>query len=233
MVAKSEIKDIRRLHQKKYRLQQQRFLAEGIKVVDELLSSDFACSHLFSTDLERYPGATLVSEAALKQMSALVQPNKVLGVFEVPQYDPPSFQSWTLALDGVRDPGNLGTLIRICDWFGIPDLLCSPDTVDCFNPKVLQASMGSLARVRVHYMPLAESLVASGLPVYGASMEGQAAATMEFPDRGILLMGSESHGMTPDIKHLLTHTVSIPSHGGAESLNVAMAAGMLLYELKR
>lgn len=233
MVAKSEIRDIRRLHQKKFRLREKCFLAEGIKVIDELLQSDFICRSLYSTDLERYPDAAPVTEAELKRMSTLVQPNTVLGVFQMPEEVPPAFTTWSLALDGVRDPGNLGTLIRLCDWFGIPELLCSPDTVDCYNPKVLQASMGSLARVRIHYKPLDEVLPACGLPLYGASMEGGAAAGVSFPESGVLVMGSESHGISGAIRGLLTDTVSIPSHGGAESLNVAMAAGILLYEIRR
>jgi TrmH family RNA methyltransferase len=233
MVAKSEIKDIRRLHQKKYRLRERRFLAEGIKVVDELLASDIRCHRLYSTDPEHYPEAVPASAAELKKMSALVQPNTVLGVFEIPGPQPPTFQGWTLALDGVRDPGNLGTLIRLCDWFGISELLCSPDTVDCYNPKVLQASMGSLARVRLHYEALEPLLAGSGLMVYGASMEGRPAAAAPFPAKGVLVMGSESHGISPELRELLSATVSIPAKGGAESLNVAMAAGILLYEISR
>lgn len=233
MVAKSEIKDIRRLHQKKYRLLQRRFLAEGIKVVDELLHSDMQCDALYSTDPERYPNASPISEAELRKMSALVQPNTVLGVFRFPEETTPVLQGWTLALDGVRDPGNLGTLIRLCDWFGIEEMVCSPDTVDCFNPKVLQASMGSIARVRLHYLRLEDILSDCHLPVYGASMEGRAAASEALPSKGILVMGSESHGISETVRGLVPTTISIPSHGGAESLNVATAAGILLYEIRR
>ncbi len=233
MVAKSEIKDIRRLHQKKYRLLQQRFLAEGIKVVDELLKSDMQCDALYSTDAERYPQASPITQAELKKMSALVHPNTVLGVFRIPEETPPVLRGWTLVLDGVRDPGNLGTLIRLCDWFGIEELICSPDTVDCFNPKVLQASMGSISRVRIHYLPLKDILSGRSLPVYGASMEGRAVATETLPSKGILVMGSESHGISDEIRGHLSTTISIPSYGGAESLNVATAAGILLYEIRR
>ncbi|EAR14298.1 TrmH family RNA methyltransferase [Robiginitalea biformata] len=233
MVAKSELKRIRSLHQKKYRIREGQFLAEGMKLVGELLDSGLEPVGLYSTAPEELPGSQPITEGELRKASALVRPSGVLGVFPIPDPEPLTFEGWTLALDGVRDPGNLGTLIRLCDWFGIGELLCSPDTVDCYNPKVLQATMGSIARVRVVYKDLAETLDASGLPVYGASMEGEAIGGEQPLSPGILVMGSESHGLSGPVRDRLSQTWAIPSFGRAESLNVATAAAILLYEIRR
>ena len=233
MVAKSEIKFIRSLHKKKYRIREGLFLAEGVKLVGELLNSRFEPYKLYSTDPEFPSGAQLITEASLKKVSTLVQPNKTLGIFRTPVPKPISFKGWILALDRVRDPGNLGTLIRLCDWFGVEQLLCSPDTVDCFNPKVLQATMGSITRVSVHYLSLAETIAKSNLPVFGASMEGTPVTGFQWPRNGILVMGNESHGISEAVRRHIGSTLSIPGHGGAESLNVATAAAILLHEIRR
>ena len=233
MVAKSELKFIERLHQKKYRNQEGLFLAEGPKVVQEFLNAGWQPRLLYSTQPQHFPQAQHIEAQELSKISTLVQPNEVLGVFPVPDYGKPTTEGWSVALDGIRDPGNLGTLIRLCDWFGIPQLLCSLDTVETYNPKVVQAAMGSLARVRVHNVALAEFLKAGGIPVLGASMEGTPAPSLTYGKKGILVLGSESHGLSASVRACLSETVAIPSHGGAESLNVAMAAGILLYELRR
>ena len=236
MVAKRELKFIKSLHQKKYRSRHGRFLAEGVKLVSELLRAGWKPTELFSTEaVAGVAPARPISEQELKKVSTLVQPNKVLGIFEIPTLPAPDFRGWLLALDGVRDPGNLGTIIRLCDWFGIRDLVCSPDTVDCFNPKVLMATMGSIARVRVHYLPLGETLAKSGLPVYGASMEGEPLGSFPMPGAGILVMGSESHGISESVSAQLESTVGIPpfGEGDAESLNVATASAIFLYEIRR
>lgn len=236
MVAKRDLKFIKSLHQKKYRSRHGLFLAEGVKLVGELLRSGWQPRELFSTEpVEGVSPARPISEEELKKVSALVQPNKVLGIFEIASPTAPAFEGWLLALDGVRDPGNLGTIIRLCDWFGIRDLLCSPDTVDCYNPKVLMATMGSIARVRVHYLPLEEALVESGLPVYGASMEGEPLGSFPLPEEGILVMGSESHGISSGVRELLANTLAIApfGQGDAESLNVATASAIFLYEIRQ
>ena len=236
MVAKRELKFIRSLHLKKYRARHGLFLAEGVKLVRELLESGWNARDIYGTDpVEGIGEIRPISGPELKKVSTLVQPNKVLGVFEMPAAAPPVYSGWMLALDGVRDPGNLGTIIRLCDWFGIRELLCSPDVVDCYNPKVLAATMGSIARVKVHYLPLEEALGACGLPVFGASMEGAPADRFGLPAEGVLVMGSESHGVSGEIRGLLGQTLGIPGYGetGAESLNVAMASGILLYEIRR
>lgn len=233
MVAKSELKFIRSLRQKKYRQRHGLFVAEGVKLVADLLASPLAAQQVYTTDPDLFPEAIPISERDLGTVSSLVQPNKVLGVFRIPEAEPLQFTDWVLALDGVRDPGNLGTLIRLCDWFGIGQLLCSPDTVDAFNPKVLQATMGSIARVRVHYAPLPEILGDCPVPVYGASMEGRPVGSESLPQAGVLVVGSESHGLGESVRSLITATVSIPAFGRAESLNVATAAAILLYEIRR
>lgn len=233
MVAKNEIKRIRSLHQKKYRSRLGLFLAEGTKLVTELLNSPLEACGLYASEEGILEEAVMVTEAELRKMSALSQPSKVLGVFRIPLQASPVWQGWTLALDGVRDPGNLGTLIRLADWFGVRQVLCSPDTVDCFNPKVLQATMGSIGRVPVIYAPLEETLRHSGLPAYGASMEGESVGGVTLPQDGILVLGSESHGLSDTVREELAQTVAIPSYGQAESLNVATAGAILLYELRR
>ncbi|MEM9143591.1 MAG: RNA methyltransferase, partial [Bacteroidota bacterium] len=178
---------------------------------------------------------TLVSETDLKRMSALKSPNGVLGVFHKPPEGEIVFTDWILAVDQVSDPGNLGTIIRLCDWFGIPHLLCSPDTVDCFNPKVLQATMGSMARVNVVYRDLPKILEESGLPIYGAFMDGRPMGESDLPGKGILVMGNEAHGIAPWIEGLCDYRIGIPQFGSptAESLNVAMATAILLHEIRR
>jgi TrmH family RNA methyltransferase len=235
MVAKSEIKFIRSLQLKKNRQREGLFVAEGIKLVSELLQSKIRPYRLFTTESELLEGDfEQISEPQLKKMSSLVQPNKVLGVFKIPEAEPPRFQGWTVVLDGVRDPGNLGTIIRLCDWFGIPELLCSTDTVDCYNPKVLQATMGSIARVRVSYGRLDDILKEIDTPIFGASMEGRPLPSEILPDSGILVMGSESHGISEGLKNLVNKVLSIPSAAGgeAESLNVATATAIFLYAVQ-
>ncbi len=236
MVAKRELKFIKSLHLKKYRARHGLFLAEGVKLVRELLESGWTARDIYGTEpVEGIGEMRPISGPELKKASTLVQPNKVLGVFEMPPLAPPVYSGWMLALDGVRDPGNLGTIIRLCDWFGIRELLCSPDVVDCYNPKVLAATMGSIARVKVHYLPLGEALAESRLPVFGASMEGAPVDRYKLPAEGVLVMGSESHGVSGEVRGLLRDTLGIPGYGqtGAESLNVAMASGILLYEVRR
>lgn len=233
MVAKSDLKLIKSLHQKKYRIRHGLFLAEGVKLVGELLDSPMEAYRVYSTEAREGDGLLPISERELGSVSALKQPNKMLGIFRIPATGPLRFDGWTLALDALRDPGNLGTVIRLCDWFGIDDLICSPDTVDCYNPKVLQATMGSIARVRVHYLPLAAALEGCGLPVYGASMEGADVRRTKLPASGVLVMGSESHGLSAQLRALLSETIGIPAFGKAESLNVATATAVLLHEIRR
>lgn len=233
MVAKSDLKYIRSLRQKKFRQAHGMFVAEGVKLVRELLDASFEADQIYTVSPKEFPNAIVVSDSELKQMSSLVQPNKVLGVFKIPEAVPLDFSEWVLALDGIRDPGNLGTLIRLCDWFGIAHLICSEDTVDAYNPKVLQATMGSIARVHIHYTNLGDVLENCGVPIYGASMEGEPLYGANLGESGVLIMGNESHGLRTEVRNMICTTIAIPSNGSAESLNVATAAAIMLYEIRR
>jgi TrmH family RNA methyltransferase len=155
-----------------------------------------------------------------------------MAVVKQPQFDaPPS--NWILAVDGVQDPGNLGTIIRTADWFGINTIVCSHETVDCFNPKVIQSTMGSIFRVHLDYTNLEEFLNQSELPIFGALMEGESVFNSSIPESGILVMGNEGNGISENLLPLINHPIHIPGRGQAESLNVAVATGILLGQLSR
>lgn len=239
MVSKNQIKLVKSLHQKKYRNLHNLFVAEGIKVVRELVNSDFKVNTIFSSDAEINLGTTdiieHVSEAELKKMSALTAPNKIIGVFEIPKTKKPNFEGWVVVLDDIRDPGNLGTIIRLCDWFGIEHLVCSSNTVDCYNPKTLQATMGSISRVNIGYTDLQTFLKNAPVTVFGAFMEGDVVYGATVPKTGILVMGNEANGISEEVEALVTQKISIPQFGESttESLNVATATAILLNEIRR
>lgn len=239
MVVKSQIKLIKSLHQKKYRIKNGMFVVEGIKTVKELLASDFKTFKIYSDDedlLRHMPDyAEFASRNELKQMSNLKNASGALGVFYIPEEKPIDFNDWILLLDNVQDPGNLGTIIRLCDWFGIPHLVCSPNTVDCFNPKVLQATMGSITRVNVSYTDLSEFLEHAKLPVYGTFMNGTPVHQVDMPEKGILIMGNEANGISQTIENRCNKKIAIPQFGAktTESLNVATATAILLNEIRR
>tara|TARA_R110001583_G_scaffold44872_11_gene142064 strand:- start:163 stop:891 length:729 start_codon:yes stop_codon:yes gene_type:complete len=239
MVGKSQIKFIKSLQQKKYRIQHGMFVVEGIKTVRELLDSNFEAHEVYAIDNNlvsaEQVNVELVSEADLKRISNLKNPNKVLGVFKFPMVKPIEEQGWILALDDVRDPGNLGTIIRLCDWFGVRQLVCSENTVDCFNPKVLQATMGSITRVNIVYTDLLQFIKSSELPVYGTFMNGENVHVTKMPEKGILVMGNEANGISKEIGDLVNHKITIPQFGGqkTESLNVATATAIFLNEIRR
>lgn len=238
MIAKGQIKRIRSLHQKKYRNQNGLFVVEGIKGVREVLASHIKPYQVYGTHTDLFPGEpffTRVSERELQQMSNLKSPNGVLGVFHIPAAKEIDFDDWILVLDDVRDPGNLGTIIRLCDWFGISQLVCSEETVDCYNPKVLQATMGSITRVNVVYQDLTVFLEDCSLPVYGAFMDGISVYGVALPSCGVLVMGNEAHGISTEIEQRISQKLSIPQFGDqtTESLNVATATAILLNEVRR
>ncbi len=238
MLSKNQIKLITRLKQKKYRLQEGIFVAEGVKVINELLQSSLTLNHVFSTvpfnidaNLE-----TRVTEVELKKISFLTTPNKALALFEIPEIKNINLNTLVVALDAVRDPGNLGTIIRLCDWFGIKELVCSEDTVDCYNPKVIQATMGSITRVNISYVDLEVFLKEANETVYGAFMDGDNVYKTTLANKGVLVMGNEANGISNAIEQLVTKKVSIPRFGdlqATESLNVATATAILLSEFKR
>ncbi len=239
MVSKNQLKLIKNLHQKKYRNQYQLFFVEGIKTVNELLKSDFEVDGLYvvgdSAAQFSSLATTIISEKDLKKISALRSPSGVLGVFKMPKPKKVLAQDWIVALDEVRDPGNLGTVIRLCDWFGIEHLICSKGTVDCYNPKVLQATMGSIARVNIVYEDLGTLIEGTELPVFGAFMDGANVHHEKLPEAGILIMGNEANGISDAVVQNIQKKIGIPQFGdpSAESLNIATATAILLNEIRK
>lgn len=240
MVSKSQIKLITSLEQKKNRERHGLFIAEGIKGITELLNSQFELEALYTTDSKLTAAESktiLITEAELKKISRLKTPQVALALFKIPERKLPELQDLTLALDGVRDPGNLGTIIRLCDWFGINNLLCSKDTVDCYNTKVVQATMGSISRVNIYYEDLEGILNRhQDTPVIGTYMDGDDIYRSNVPPMGILIMGNEANGISPKIEKFISHKVGIPQFGEGsktESLNVATATAILLSEFRR
>lgn len=240
MVSKNQIKLITSLQQKKYRTANQMFFAEGIKAVNELLSSNLELVHLYTTQNDFASVATdkksVVVESDLKKISALATPNTCLAVFYIPVEKPTSTKGLIVALDSIRDPGNMGTIIRLCDWFGVEQILCSKETVDIYNPKVVQATMGSITRVNVSYIDLEAYLSNVSIPVFGTFMDGDSIYKSNLPHEGIIVMGNEANGISKEIANRVTSKLSIPRFGPVqktESLNVATATGIILSEFKR
>ncbi|MDM1406539.1 RNA methyltransferase [Myroides sp. DF42-4-2] len=240
MVTKNQIKRIKSLHQKKYRKEHQLFIAEGVKVIEELLQSSFVLEHLYVTKDMGFEVAdnqvTRVSTEDLKKMSALTTTPNCLAVFHCLESEAIDFSDWVVALDDIRDPGNLGTIIRLCDWFGIRQLLCSPETVDVYNPKVIQATMGSVSRVNIVYTELSDLLSTQAVPVYGTFLGGENIYEMKAVQPGVIVMGNEANGISSTIEQLVTRKITIPRFGDlqqTESLNVAMATAIVLSEFRR
>ena len=236
MVSKSQIKFVRQLAQKKQRDQHHLFIAEGHKVVQEFIKENYQLHQLFTSNLSLFSNnqATLVSKLEMKTMSALKSPSNALAVFAKPNEQTLTHSKLILALESIQDPGNLGTIIRLCDWFGIQNIVCSIDTVDCYNPKVIRSTMGSLARVKVHYKDLNAWL--SGMQdcqIVATSMDGQSVYEFAFDSPTVLVIGSEGRGLSKQTQKLAINVVSIPRNGGAESLNAAMATGIIVAEACR
>jgi len=240
MVSKNQIKLITGLVQKKNRTEQQLFIAEGIKVIQELFQSDFELVHIYTvTNLNiQFPTdkITQITDNELKRISFLTTPNECLALFKIPISSKINDHELIIALDDIRDPGNLGTIIRLCDWFGVKQLICSETTVDVFNPKVVQATMGSLARVRIVYADLVDVLKKTKLPIYGTFMDGNNIYTEQKTREGIIVMGNESNGISKNIEQLIQRKITIPRFGTqqkTESLNVATATAITLSEFCR
>ena len=240
MVSKNQIKLITSLQQKKYRKQEQLFFVEGVKGVQELLDSNFELYELFTTKSD-FPSidrskVNIVTDSELKKISALTTPNTCLAIFKIPAAISFEEKGLLVALDDVRDPGNLGTIIRLCDWFGIKTLFCSEETVDIYNPKVVQATMGSISRVNVVYGDLENLLVETKLPIFGTFMDGKNIYQESLPNEGIIVMGNEANGISKTIENLVSERIAIPRFGdlqATESLNVATATAIILSEFKR
>lgn len=237
-LSKAQVKWVRSLQQKKNRDAEGVFVAEGEKCVNDLRGA-------FQLVLLATPENA--SPVEIEQMSSLRTPQGTIAVFRKPATLNSHLSSLNsqliLALDGVQDPGNLGTIIRTCDWFGIHDILCSRDTADCFNPKVVQATMGALARVRLHYVDLPQvlqQLHLQGIPLYGTLLEGRNmydANAIADRQKGVIIMGNEGNGISPQVRQLITHPLFIPSYPAdvptSESLNVGIATAIVLSEFRR
>ena len=237
-LSKNHLKLITSLSQKKYRHKYKLFIVEGIKVVQEFLNSSYELEILFSTESSfSYLDSFIeVSEQELKKISSLKTPNKVIALFKIPVEKNSSSSGLIVALDAINDPGNLGTIIRLCDWFGIDQLLCSKETVDCYNTKVVQSSMGSLTRVAISYIDLKEYLTSVSIPVFTADMDGDNIYEMKPPTSAVLVMGNEANGISNSIKQIVSTKITIPRYGNSqltESLNVATATAILLSEFRR
>ena len=241
MISKNNIKFVHQLEQKKYRRKEGLFVAEGPKVVGDLIAAGFKPRMLFAVNewiqQKRITTAQEVTEDELRKLSFLQHPQQVLGIFEMPaqsQQNALSDNELYLALDGGQDPGNLGTIIRLADWFGIQTIYCSEDTADVWNPKVIQATMGSIARINVVYTDLQELIDHTKMPVYGTLLDGQDIYAQELTSNGIIVMGNEGNGISPEIRKLITNKLLIPKfQEGPESLNVAIATAITCSEFKR
>lgn len=238
MLSKNQIKLIRSLELRKNRKAEGLFVAEGPKVVGDLLRASFKPYATYSTT-ER-PDALLISKSDLQRISFLQHPQEVLAVFHIPSpVSRPQAEGnqLSLALDGIQDPGNMGTIIRIADWFGINTVYCSPDTVDIYNPKVVQATMGSIAHVNIIYTDLLTLLEHADCPVYGTLLDGEDIYRQELSANGIIVMGNEGNGISQPVRRFITHKLYIPNFHAAEetaeSLNVAIATAITCSEFRR
>ncbi|MCK5781099.1 MAG: RNA methyltransferase [Flavobacteriales bacterium] len=242
MISKTQLKLINSLKLKKNRNKTGLFIAEGEKVVLELLSSNIKlhsiyCLEPFLVDNKlEISEINVITEAELSKISNLKSPNKVLGLFEIPKFsEVREFDDMILALDDIRDPGNLGTIIRLADWFGISTILCSTNTVDAFNSKVIMATMGSISRVELIYCDLLEELKNMDKAIYGALLDGDNIYKTKLQPDGVLVIGNESNGISEEIQKVISDKVTIPQFGKlqeTESLNAAVATAILLSEFK-
>ena len=244
MLSKNQLKLVRSLELKKNRKKEGLFVAEGPKVVGDLLRAGYRARTIFCTEqaeLHKRDGSlcVLCTDDELRKLSFLQHPQEVLAVFEIPQPSTISHQpsGLSLALDSVQDPGNLGTIIRIADWFGIDTIYCSEDTADVYNPKVVQATMGSLAHIHIVYCDLVELLQQYDGPIYGTLLDGNDIYQQELSQQGIIVMGNEGNGISQLVRPLVTHKLLIPNFNKnsetAESLNVAIATAITCSEFRR
>ena len=242
MITKAEIQSIKALADKRGRVEQGAFIAEGEKLVAELRASDLVVRKVYATK-PLFSDAEVIAERDMERISQLKSSNSTLAVVEIPHYDLSKAdpkRNLVLALDRVQNPGNLGTIIRLADWFGITDIVCSADSADCFNPKVIQATMGAIIRVRVHYTSLPQWLEQQkdkGVSVYGTFLDGENIYKTEKGSCGVIVMGNEGQGISPECEKSVTHRLYIPPYpadcAGSESLNVAIATAITCSEFRR
>ncbi|WP_158826463.1 TrmH family RNA methyltransferase [Mucilaginibacter lacusdianchii] len=245
MLSKSQVSLLKSLQQKKFRREHGLFVAEGFKSVAEFTASSYVIQTVYHTpaagsklyQLSKKINFQEITATELEKISSLTTPQEVLAVIHIPEW--PALQQqqlrqkFTLVLDGVQDPGNMGTIIRTADWFGIQNIICSIDTVDVYNPKVVQATMGSLSRVSVHYTDLTQLLPQLNLPLYGALLDGENIYATDFGTEGLVVMGNEGNGLRTEIQQLIDKKITIPRIGQAESLNVAIATALFCSEINR
>lgn len=244
-LSKAKLKLIRSLDSKNARTEAGLFVAEGEKLVLDLLKTPLNCKFLagserwLTTNITKAAEFFIADAAIMKQISFLATPSELLGVFEIPkvQLEIDPFKDLYFCLDGIRDPGNLGTIIRTADWFGFHHIICSNDSVDAFNPKCIQASMGAIASVKIQYTDLAELLnsYSGKIPVYGTFMEGENIFSPQIIKNGLIIFGNEGAGISTSVIPYINHRLSIPSWGKkqAESLNVASSVAILAAEIRR
>jgi TrmH family RNA methyltransferase len=234
MLSKNEAKYIQSLYHKKTRETEGVFVVEGVKIVEEVIASDWRIKKIYATDewknnIDNTIQLVHVTPDELQRISGLQTANKTLAIVEQKPVNKPSLKGkLTIVLDGIQDPGNLGTIIRIADWFGVKQIIASDDTVELYNPKVIQSSMGSFIRVGVWYGEIIEEIKNAGIPVYGALLNGKSVFEMPKLEEGLLVIGNESKGLSEKTRHLITEPITIPRFGGAESLNAAVATGIIL-----
>jgi TrmH family RNA methyltransferase len=243
MLSKSQISLLTSLQHKKFRREHGLFMVEGYKSITEFIDSDYHIHTIYHTPditpkllkLSQKINFQEISLNDLQKISGLKNPADAIATVNIPQWGGLNYTTlknkFSLVLDGVQDPGNMGTIIRTADWFGITNIICSEDTVDAYNPKVVQATMGSLARVNVTYTNLAGLISAAKLPVFGTLLNGENIYTTNFGTEGLIIMGNEGNGIRPDIQALVTKAITIPRIGKAESLNVAIATAICCSEL--
>ena len=240
MITRAEILDIKALATKQGREDLGAFIAEGEKLVGEIRNSSLRIRRILQTK-PIFADGELISEKEMERISQLKTANAVLAVIELPKHKlalANPTKNLVLALDRIQNPGNLGTIIRLADWFGISDIVCSEDTADCFNPKVVQATMGAILRVRVHYTNLAEWLSAQGdVKVYGTFLEGENIYNAQLETSGVIVMGNEGQGISDEVAKCVSHKLLIPPYPadryGSESLNVAVATAVICSEFRR
>ena len=242
-MTKQEIQFVRSLADKRTRDQESLFIAEGDKLIGEIIASGLKVRNIYALEGHLAGNAELISAKEMERISQLKTAASSLAVVEQPRhktpFTAPSYRL-SIALDGVQNPGNLGTIIRLADWFGVEDIYCSMDTADCFNPKVVQATMGAILRVKVHYLPLADFLARTakeGTPIYGTMLDGENIYSTQLSNNGVIVMGNEGKGVSEACAKSFSHKLLIPSYPperqGSESLNVAMATGIVCAEFRR
>ena len=245
MLSKNQIKYINSLQQKKFRQEYQSFVVEGAKSVVELLSSDFELESLYVTEdfyketkplLDKQPlSAEIVGQAELEKAGTFSSNNAALAVAKMKSNQELLLNDteYALVLDEIRDPGNLGTIIRIADWYGIQKIICSKGTVDLYNPKVISSTMGSFTRVSLFYTDLVKYLKGQQKPIYGAFLDSENVHTLKFAPSGYIVIGNEANGISEAVEEVVTHKITIPRFGGAESLNAGIATAVICDNLRR